>query len=74
MTKFLSAHGVRVYAVLSALVPLLLAVYPTIPWETALPVAAALLGVGVAAARHEDTKTLKALYEDSPFEAELRGE
>ena len=34
---------------------------------------AGLLGVGAVAASHEDTKTIKALYADSPFEDELNG-
>ncbi|WP_406305766.1 hypothetical protein OHA61_30655 [Streptomyces sp. NBC_00885] len=33
-----------------------------------------LLGAGEVAQRYEDIKTLRALYEDSPFAAELRGE
>jgi UV DNA damage repair endonuclease len=73
MHDFISAHGVRIYSVLAALVPALVLVWPTVPWEALVAASAALLGVGVVAASHEDTKTLKALYEDSPFEAELKG-
>lgn len=74
MNDFISKHGVRIYAVLAALVPALVLVWPKVPWEALVTTSAALFGVGVVAASHEDTKTLKALYEDSPFEAELRGE
>jgi UV DNA damage repair endonuclease len=61
MLDFISKHGVRVYAMLSALVPALVLVWPTLPWEALLAASAGLLGVGVAAATHEDTKTRKAL-------------
>ncbi|MFG3176576.1 hypothetical protein ACGFZC_16130 [[Kitasatospora] papulosa] len=61
MSKFLSAHGVRIYSVLAALVPALLIVWPHVPWEAIVAASAGLLGVGVAAATHEDTKTSKAL-------------
>lgn len=66
MTKFLSRHGVRIYSVLAALVPALVLIWPTVPWEELVAASAGLLGVGVAAARHEDTKTLRAIHEDSP--------
>ncbi|MFE6226906.1 hypothetical protein [Streptomyces sp. NPDC057854] len=74
MNNFISAHGVRIYSVLAALVPALVLVWPKVPWEALVAASAGLLGVGVVAASHEDTKTLRALYEDSPFEAEARGE
>ncbi|MFF5371329.1 hypothetical protein [Streptomyces sp. NPDC013187] len=74
MYDFISKHGVRIYSVLAALVPALVLVWPTVPWEALVTASAALLGVGVVAASHEDTKTLRALYEDSPFEAELKGD
>ncbi|MFE9442485.1 hypothetical protein ACFYO2_26565 [Streptomyces sp. NPDC006602] len=74
MVNVISKHGVRIYSVLAALVPALVLVWPNVPWEALVSASAALLGLGVVAASHEDTKTLKALYEDSPFEAELRGE
>ncbi|MFI8815713.1 MULTISPECIES: hypothetical protein [unclassified Streptomyces] len=61
MTKFLSVHGVRIYSVLAALVPALLIVWPKMPWEAIVAAAAGLLGVGVAAATHEDAKTRQAL-------------
>ncbi|MEN8656399.1 hypothetical protein ABCR94_38950 [Streptomyces sp. 21So2-11] len=73
MTNFLSAHGVRLYGVLAALLPLLLLRWPDLPSAALLAFAAVLLGVGEAAQRVENTKTLSALYSDSPFEAELRG-
>lgn len=66
MNDFFSKHGVRIYSVLSALVPALVLVWPKIPWEALVSASAALLGLGVAAASHEDIKTLRALYEDSP--------
>ncbi|MER6102408.1 hypothetical protein ABT115_08775 [Streptomyces sp. NPDC001832] len=61
MIKFVSDYGVRIYSVLAALVPALLIVWPKVPWEAVMAASAALLGLGVAAATHEDTKTLKAL-------------
>ncbi|MFI2909467.1 hypothetical protein ACG2OD_14620 [Streptomyces sp. PDY-4] len=73
MSDFISKHGVRIYSVLAALVPALVLVWPKIPWEAVVTASAGLLGAGVAAATHEDTKTIKALYADSPFEAELKG-
>jgi hypothetical protein len=74
LNDFISKHGVRIYTVLAALVPALVLVWPRVPWEALVAASAGLLGVGVVAASHEDTKTLKALYAESPFEAELRGE
>lgn len=73
MHDFISKHGVRIYSVLAALVPALVLVWPKVPWEAVVTASAALLGVGVVTASHEDTKTLKALYQESPFEAELKG-
>ncbi|WP_338781721.1 hypothetical protein [Streptomyces sp. DG1A-41] len=73
MHYFISKHGIRIYSVLAALVPALVLVWPSVPWEALVAASAALLGVGAVAASHEDTKTLRALYEDSPFEAELKG-
>ncbi|MFJ9234391.1 hypothetical protein ACIRJ3_05325 [Streptomyces anulatus] len=70
MNKFLSVHGVRIYSVLAALVPALLILWPTVPWEAIVATSAALLGVGVAAATHEDTKTLRATYQESPLSKE----
>jgi hypothetical protein len=66
--NFVSKHGVRLYAVVSALVPLLLGFWPGVHWEAVLPVAAALLGAGEFAQRHEDAKTATALYEPSPWD------
>ncbi len=73
MTDYISKHGIRIYSALAALVPALVLIWPRIPWEALVAASAALLGVGVAAASHEDTKTIRALYQDSPFEAEIRG-
>ena len=61
MTKFISAHGVRIYSVLAALVPALLIVWPKVPWEAIVAASAGLLGAGVVAASHEDAKTSEAL-------------
>ncbi|WP_328377050.1 hypothetical protein OHB13_11910 [Streptomyces sp. NBC_00440] len=61
MIKFISIHGVRIYSVLAALVPALLIICPKIPWEALMTASAGLLGVGVAAATHEDTKTFRAI-------------
>ncbi|MEU9404786.1 hypothetical protein AB0E08_03635 [Streptomyces sp. NPDC048281] len=74
MIDFVSKHAVRIYSVLAALVPALVLIWPSVPWEALVSASATLLGVGVVTASHEDTKTLQALYEDSPFAAELRGE
>ncbi|MGW0583017.1 hypothetical protein ACWD25_45495 [Streptomyces sp. NPDC002920] len=73
MPDFISKHGVRIYSVLAALVPALVLIWPGVPWEALVSASAALLGVGVLTASHEDTKTLRALYEDSPFADELSG-
>ncbi|MEU8948790.1 hypothetical protein [Streptomyces sp. NPDC048489] len=70
---FVSKHGVRIYSILAALVPLLLGLWPQVDWEAVLPVAAVLLGAGEVAQRHEDRKTLAALHESSPWDvAEAR--
>ncbi|MFB7027189.1 MULTISPECIES: hypothetical protein [unclassified Streptomyces] len=74
MNDFISKHGIRIYSVLAALVPALVLIWPKIPWEALVLASAGLLGAGAVAASHEDTKTLRALYEDSPFESELRGD
>ncbi|MEV0934263.1 hypothetical protein ACIBMX_10745 [Streptomyces phaeochromogenes] len=68
--EYTSKRGVRIYAVPAALVPAVALLWPDVPWEALLSASAALLGVGVVVASHEDTKTIKALYEDSPFEGE----
>jgi non-ribosomal peptide synthetase component E (peptide arylation enzyme) len=68
MTNFVSKHGVRIYSVLAALVPALVLVWPRVPWEALVAASAALLGVGVAAARHEDTKTSEAELRDKSAE------
>ena len=60
MPNFISAHGVRIYSVLAALVPALVLVWPTIPWEALVAASASLLGAGVATASHEDAKTRSA--------------
>ncbi|MFD7257181.1 hypothetical protein [Streptomyces sp. NPDC059874] len=75
MTDFLSKHAVRIYAVLGAVASLAKLYWPGLPDEAWLAVAAAVLGLGLGEAvqRHEDTKTLKALYAPSPWEDELRG-
>lgn len=75
MTDFLSKHAVRIYAVLVAVASLVKLYWPAVPDEAWLAVAAAVLGLGLGEAvqRHEDTKTLQALYEPSPWEDELRG-
>ncbi|MGW4646607.1 hypothetical protein [Kitasatospora sp. NPDC004289] len=66
--EFISRHGVRLFAVLAALVSLLITRLPAVPWEALLAVAAAVLGVGEAAQRHEDTKTTVALHKASPWD------
>ncbi|MFJ8041223.1 hypothetical protein ACIRBX_12025 [Kitasatospora sp. NPDC096147] len=68
MNEFISKHGVRLFAVLAALVPLLITRLPAVPWEALLAVAAAVLGAGEAAQRHEDTKTTVALHKTSPWD------
>lgn len=61
MNDFISKHGVRIYSVFAALVPALLLVWPTIPWEALVAASAGLLGAGVVAAKHEDGKTAAAV-------------
>lgn len=68
MNEFVSKHGVRLYALVSALVPCLLGFWPGVHWEAVLPVAAVLLGAGEVAQRHEDAKTLVALNLTSPWD------
>ncbi|WP_280676837.1 hypothetical protein [Kitasatospora sp. MAA19] len=53
-------------AAVAALIPLLTAWYPQIPWEALVAAAAALVGAGELAQRHEDGKTVAALHETSP--------
>ncbi|MFI2031406.1 hypothetical protein [Streptomyces buecherae] len=60
--RFISRHGVRLYALLAAAIPLLLIYIPDLPAEALLTFAAALFGAGEAAQRHEDVKTDKAMY------------
>lgn len=69
-----SRHGVRIHSILAAAVPLALILWPDLPVEAILTLAAAVLGVGLGAAKHEDTKTLQALYKESPWPTELRDE
>ncbi|MFF9481382.1 hypothetical protein [Streptomyces sp. NPDC014733] len=66
MNQFIKDHGVRLFAALAALVPLLVTRFPDVPWEALVATAATLLGVGEFAQRHENTKTNAALHEDSP--------
>ncbi|GGW89541.1 hypothetical protein [Streptomyces noursei] len=66
MNEFVKRHGVRLFAVLAALVPLLVTRFPDVPWEALVASAAALLGVGEVAQRHEDSKTNAALHQQSP--------
>ncbi|MFJ8699472.1 hypothetical protein [Streptomyces ardesiacus] len=66
MKDFISKHSVRLAALLAALIPLLVAQWPGIPWEALVPVVAAVLGLGEVAQRHEDTKTAEALFELPP--------
>lgn len=70
MNQFISNHGVRLYAVAAALVPLLVVYRPDVEWAAYLPVVAALLGVGELAQRHEDAKTKAALKAVPVTEAE----
>lgn len=66
MKDFVSTHSVRLVAILAALVPLLVAQWPGVPWAALVPVVVAVLGLGEAAQRHEDLKTAEALYETPP--------
>ncbi|SCD90951.1 hypothetical protein GA0115243_104755 [Streptomyces sp. ScaeMP-e83] len=66
----MSRYGARIYAALAALMPLCLQLWPNVPWEAVLAASAALLGTGAAVAWHEDTKTIRALYQESPFDKE----
>ncbi|MFD4904980.1 hypothetical protein [Kitasatospora purpeofusca] len=69
MNSFISTHAVRVVAAAAALIPLLMTWYPSIPWEALVAAAAALLGAGELAQRHEDNKTVSALHETSPLDS-----
>ncbi|QNJ42017.1 hypothetical protein [Streptomyces buecherae] len=60
--RFISQHGVRLYALLAAAIPLLLIYIPGLPAEALLSFAATLFGAGEVAQRHEDRKTDKAMY------------
>lgn len=66
MNSFLTRYGPRVLGALAALVPVLAAVRPDVPWEALLGASAALLGAGEVVQRVEDRKTLDALYSDPP--------
>ncbi|MCZ4119049.1 hypothetical protein [Streptomyces sp. H39-S7] len=66
--KFLKAHGVRVFAVLAAAVPLLVIQFPDFPAEAFLALAAATLGVGEVAQRNEQAKQDEALATPVPFD------
>lgn len=66
MKNFVSQHGVRLVALLAALVPVLVAQWPGLPWEALVPVVAAVLGLGEVAQQHENRKTAEALYEAPP--------
>ncbi|QKW48880.1 hypothetical protein [Streptomyces buecherae] len=63
---FFRTHAVRITAVLAALVPLLVALFPDIDWYGLAAVIAALLGVGEVAQRVENGKTREALHEPYP--------
>jgi phosphate/sulfate permease len=66
MKEFISKHSVRLAALLAALIPLLVAQWPGIPWEALIPVVAAVVGLGEVAQRHQDDKTAAALFEVPP--------
>lgn len=66
MAEFVSKHGVRLAALLAALVPLLVSRWPGLPWEALVPVVAAALGLGEVAQRHENEKTAAALFAEPP--------
>jgi UV DNA damage repair endonuclease len=69
MNEFIRTHGVRLYAVLAAAVPLVAGLWPNISWEPFLAVAAVLLGVGEATQRTENRKTAEALELPSSWES-----
>ncbi|MFD8088984.1 hypothetical protein [Streptomyces malaysiensis] len=68
MNEFISKHGVRLFAVVAAVTPFLVTRFPDIPWEALAAAAAALLGAGEVAQRHEDSKTSAALQDTSPWD------
>lgn len=68
MNEFISKHSVRIYGVIAAVTPVLISRFPHVPWEAVAATAAALLGVGEVAQRHEDAKTVDALHESSPWD------
>jgi hypothetical protein len=69
MNEFIRNHGVRLYAVLAAAVPLAAGLWPSISWEPFLAVAAVLLGAGEVAQRTENRKTAEALELPSAWES-----
>ncbi|AEW94059.1 MULTISPECIES: hypothetical protein [Streptomycetaceae] len=56
MNEFIKKHAVRAFAVLAALVPVLVDQWPGIPWEALAAVVAAILGVGEVTQRHWDAR------------------
>lgn len=68
MNEFIKTHGVRLFALLAAAVPLVSAQLPDVPWEAVLGAAAVLLGAGEVAQRVENGKTVEALHETSPWD------
>ncbi len=57
MKSFLSKHAVRLIGLLGAVLPVLAARWPGVPWEALVGVVAGLLGLGEVAQRKQDAKT-----------------
>jgi hypothetical protein len=57
MKSFLSQHAVRLIGLLGAVLPVLAARWPGVPWEALVGAVAGLLGLGEVAQRKADAKT-----------------
>lgn len=66
MNDFINKHSVRLTALIAALLPFMVSLWPGIPWEAVVPFLAAVIGLGEVAQRHEDDKTAAALFKAPP--------
>jgi hypothetical protein len=60
LKSFLSKHAVRLIGLLGAVLPVLAARWPDVPWEALVGVVAGLLGLGEVAQRKADARTATA--------------
>ncbi|MEE1835767.1 hypothetical protein [Streptomyces sp. SP17KL33] len=68
MLKLIKAHPARIYALVVALLPLVAHFLPNVPTEAVLGAVVAVLGLGEAVQRTENTKTDDAYWTD-PFKS-----